>query len=420
MFVKLIKRVLSLFTLFVAMSACADVIVDNLNQITANYFGSIGTDSNTNDFLIGQEFALPSGTYKLDKITLLLNPTNGNGNITASIWNAGPDNNPTNEIAVVSSQLVTNVGNVDFVPSTTITLQSGNYYVVAAPTTSADNALVSWAYTSSTNWTGFGILGGYADTIPGSWENSPITYGPQQMSVEATPTIQISRNGSAIVLSWPSSLSGYAAESTTNLVSPNWQTITNTPVLVASNNTITNIWTDQTRFFRLRQSFIVDNLNQTTAGYFGTISTNSNDTNFLIGQEFTLPSGNYSLDKITLLLNPTNGHGNISVSIYGVGPDNNPTNQIAFVASQSVTNLGNVDFVPSTSIILPSGTYYVVTTPTTAADGGLVSWAFTDSTDWIGAGTLDGYADTIPGSWENSPITDGPQQLSVQATPAPP
>ncbi|MGA2028894.1 MAG: hypothetical protein ABSG87_02330, partial [Verrucomicrobiota bacterium] len=73
---KLTKRVLSLFTLFVAMSACADAIVDNLDQTTAGYYGPIGTDSNSNDFLIGQEFTLPAGnpSYTLNKITLLLDP----------------------------------------------------------------------------------------------------------------------------------------------------------------------------------------------------------------------------------------------------------------------------------------------------------------------------------------------------------
>ncbi len=418
---------MSLFTLFVvAMSAYADVIVDNLDQTTDGYYGPIGTDSNTNDFLIGQEFTLSAGNpaYTLDQITLLLNPINGNGNISVSVYSAGPDNNPTNPIAFVASQSVTNLGNVDFVPSTPIILSPGVYYAVTTPTTAADNSLVSWAYTSSTNWTGTATLGGFADTIPGSWENSPITAGPQQLSVQATPTLatlQIGFNG-ATVLSWPSGLSGYVAESTTNLVSPNWQTITNAPTLVAGNDTITNIWSDEARFFRLRQSSVVDNLDEPGSGNFGPIGTDSNDNDFLIGQEFTLPGGNssYTLNKITLLLNPANGNGNISVSVYSVGPDNNPTNPIVFVASQSVTNFGNVDFVPSTTITLQPGNYYVVAAPTTSADNALVSWNYTSFIIWTGFGTLGSYADTIPGSWENSPIASGPQQMSVEATPASP
>ena len=104
-----------------------------------------------------------------------------------SIWHAGPDNNPTNEIAVVGSQTVTNEGNVDFVPSSPLMVSSGSYYVVAAPTTSADNAKVGWDWTFSTTWTGFGALGGVADTYNGAWENFPIGIGPYQMSVHVTP-----------------------------------------------------------------------------------------------------------------------------------------------------------------------------------------------------------------------------------------
>ena len=77
----------------------------------------------------------------------------------------------------------------------------------------------------------------------------------------------------------------------------------------------------------------MDNLDQTLAGYFGPIGTDSTTNDFLIGQEFTLPTGNpfYTLNKITLLLDPENGSGDITVSIYGVDANNNPTNPIAFV-----------------------------------------------------------------------------------------
>ena len=72
--------------------------------------------------------------------------------------------------------------------SQTILLCAGSYYVVAAPTTAADNAKVGWVYTvNSTFWTGLGTLSGTADKFPGYWEYFPIGYGPFQMSVRATP-----------------------------------------------------------------------------------------------------------------------------------------------------------------------------------------------------------------------------------------
>ena len=239
----------------------ADVIVDNLNQPTEYYFGPIGGDSTTNDFLVGQEFSLPPGAtpYQLNHITLLFSTTGGGANITVSVWQAGPDNDPTNEIGVVSSLFVANAGDVDFVPTTNITLASGIYYVVASPTTPADSGLVSWAYAADTNWTGSGTLGNIADTIPGAWENYSITNFPQQMSVQATPLaakIGIGRQVGATLLSWPATLNGFLAETATNLASPVWQAITNVPTMAGDDNILTNRWSDPARFFRLRQSLV--------------------------------------------------------------------------------------------------------------------------------------------------------------------
>jgi hypothetical protein len=217
-----IKTVLSCFILIAPVFVRADVIVDNLNQPTDNYFGPIGDGSNSNNFLIGQQFTLPSGPnpYQLSEVTLLLGATGGGANITVSIWSADSNNNPLAQIAVVSSQLVVNAGNANFIPSANLTLPPGIYYVVAAPATPADSGFVSWAYTASTNWTGTGSLDGYADTGSGAWQNYAITNFPYQLSVQAaqvTPTIGISRQGGVEAVSWPSALNGYVLESTTNL-----------------------------------------------------------------------------------------------------------------------------------------------------------------------------------------------------------
>jgi hypothetical protein len=419
------QALLSALVVLGAVPVRADDMVDNLNQPTENYFGPIGDDSSTNDFLIGQEFTLPAGAtpYDLTGITLLLSATGGGANITVSVWNAGPDNNPTNEIAVVTSQFIGNAGNVDFVPSTKITLSSGIYYVVAAPTTPADSGWVSWAYAANTNWSGSGILGGFADTSSGAWGNFSITNNPQQMRVQAmpvAPALDIGQSAGVTTLSWPSTLTGYVVESATNLAAPAWQAITNSATLAGGDHTLTNRWSDPIRLFRLRQRFVVDNLEQPTAGWDGPIGTDANTNDFLIGQEFTLPAGNYTLNKLTLLLDPVYGSGSVTVSLWHAGLDNNPTNEIAVVASQLVTTHGNVDFVPSSPILLPSGTYYVVAAPTSSADNALVGWDWTFSATWTGWGTLGGYADTYAGGWENFPMSSGPYQMSVQATPTAP
>jgi hypothetical protein len=416
------------FVFFVSaatVSLRAAVIVDNLSQPTADYFGPIGSDSNSSDFLIGQEFTLPAGPnpFQLNEITLLLTATNGGANITVSIWGPGADNNPSNEVAFVASQLVANAGEVTFAPATNIILSPGIYYVVAAPTSPGDSGRVSWAYANSTNWTGSGMLDNLADTIPGNWENFTITNLPQQMSVQATPVpakIGISQQGGVTMLSWPSVLNGYVVAGATNLSSPAWQAVTNPVVSVAGTNTLANRWTATSHFFRLRQSLVAENLDQPATDWDGPIGSDNNMNDFLLAQQFSLPTGNYALNKLTLALIPANGSANVTVSIWSVGSDGNPASQLAVVSSQLVSNAGNVDFVPATPITLAAGNYYVVAAPTTSADNGMVGWYYTISTAWTGFGALANYASTDYGIWENEPISLGPYQISIQATPANP
>jgi hypothetical protein len=403
----------------------ADVIVNNLNQPTEDYFGPIGSDSNTNDFLIGQEFTLPAGPnpFQLKEITLLLNAVSGGANITVSVWTAGSDNNPSNEIAVVSSQNVANAGEVNFVPTTNIFIPPGIYYVVAAPATPADSGRVGWAYATSTNWSGSGALNSLADTIPGDWENYSITNLPQQMSVQATAVpalITISQLGTNKTLAWSSDLNGYVVDGSTNLRSPAWLAITNAPLTVATTNTLTKSWTAPTQIFRLRQSLVAEDLEQPHSGWDGPIGTNNNSTDFLLAQQFTLPAGNYSLNKLTLALIPAGGSGNVTVSIWSVGPGNNPASKLAAVSSQLVPTAGNVDFVPPAPIALPSGTYYAVASPTSSADNGKIGWYYTISTAWTGFGTLSNNASTYSSVWANAPISSGPYQMSILVAPAKP
>jgi hypothetical protein len=415
-----------LFTFAAATFARADVIVNNLTQPTGNYYGPIGDDSNSNDFLIAQEFTLPAGPcpYRLNQITLLLSTNNPNGgSVDVSIWNVDAFNNPTNEISMVSSNMVTGTGAINFVPYTNILLAPGIYYVVAAPTAPTQSARVNWAFAATTNWTGLGALNGFADTFNGVWENFTITNGPQQMSVLATPVAPaitgISRKGNVTTLRWPSALNGYVVDTTTNLASSAWQAVTNMPTSSGGTNSLTNIWTGPMRFYRLRQSFTVNNLTQPSVDWNGPIGTDNNSNDFLIGQEFTLPAGNYSLSKVTLALIPANGSARVTASIWSVGADNNPASQIAVVSSQLVSSAGNVSFVPTTPIALSSGAYYVEVAPTSSGDNAKVGWFWTMSTTWTGFGTLESFAGTYIGTWQNFSLSDGPFQMSVQVRPVP-
>lgn len=403
----------------------ADVIVDNLGQPTENFSGPIGSDSNSNDFEIGQEFTLPPAAtpFQLNAVSLLYYATGGGANLTVSIWTADSNNNPANEIAVVSTQYLANAGVVTFSAATNLILWPGIYYVVAAPATPADSGLINWAYATTPNWLGAGSLENIADTMNGYWENISITNLPQQMSVQATPvaaTLGLEQTGSVTTLFWPSDLNGFVADSATNLASPVWQALTTPPVMAAGTNTITSPSTAPAQFFRLRQSLVAENLDQPTNGWDGPIGSDNNTNDFQMAQEFILPPGNYTLNQVTLALFPANGSGRVTVSIWSVGADGNPASQVAVVASQWVASAGNVAFIPSAPLRLSGGAYYVMAEPTTSADNGLVGWDYTISATWTGFGALANFASTYYGFWVNDPVSQGPYQISLQATPMPP
>ena len=399
--------------------------MNNLNQPISAWDGPIGTDANTNDFLLAQEFTLPAANYAsylINKVTLQLRPNGASASVTVAIWGVDPvNNNPSGQIAVVASQLVPTAANIDFTPATNIVLAPGMYYVVVGPTTPADNAKVSWAYTSAwENWSGTGILDSFASTANGSWANLPVYQEPFKLSVQATPIIGalgMSLKGGVTSLSWPASLTGFVAETTTNLAPSNWQSVTNQSIQIGDQMVLSNTWIDSNRFFRLRQEFAVNNLDQWPGPWDGPIGNDANSSDSLLGQVFTLPTGNYAINKVTLLLTPAFGSANITVSIWNVGPNNLPTNQISTVSSKLVVGAGEVDFIPSAPITLSGGNYYIVAAPTTATDNAKVGWVYTASTFWRGLGTMSGTADKFPGYWEYSPIGYGPFQMSVQATP---
>lgn len=69
--------------------------------------------------------------------------------------------------------------------------------------------------------------------------------------VFSVPSLKIQISSNAI-LSWPQSAENFGVQTTTNLLNPSsWITLTNIPVIVNSQNTITNPVSKATRFYRL-------------------------------------------------------------------------------------------------------------------------------------------------------------------------
>jgi formylglycine-generating enzyme required for sulfatase activity len=71
-------------------------------------------------------------------------------------------------------------------------------------------------------------------------------------SVQAQVTLGIAQSNNLSVLSWPTNGSDFVLQSTTNLVSTNWLTVTNpSPSIVGTNFTVSLVGSNKARFFRL-------------------------------------------------------------------------------------------------------------------------------------------------------------------------
>jgi len=76
-----------------------------------------------------------------------------------------------------------------------------------------------------------------------------LTYGT---GVVSQPTLTIARSGSNVILSWPTTSSGFTLQSNTSLPnSAGWVTVSPSPVIVGSNYNVTNSISGGVTFYRL-------------------------------------------------------------------------------------------------------------------------------------------------------------------------
>jgi hypothetical protein len=102
------------------------------------------------------------------------------------------------------------------------------------------------AWAGVTNELFFGFLGGTST-------NATLQIQNIQFYSLQPPKLNIIPLTSATILTWPTTAAGYTIESTPSLAFPLWETATNIPVITGNNYILTNYWSDQTRFFRLRK-----------------------------------------------------------------------------------------------------------------------------------------------------------------------
>ena len=90
---------------------------------------------------------------------------------------------------------------------------------------------------------------GYGIDVPAGTDTARNFYaGPLGI---LTPKLSIIPSGREVVLTWPTSATGFRLQSTTNLTAPVWSTNSPAPVVVNGQNTVTNPITGTQRYFRL-------------------------------------------------------------------------------------------------------------------------------------------------------------------------
>jgi hypothetical protein len=91
----------------------------------------------------------------------------------------------------------------------------------------------------------FGLMGGTSTNCALQVENI-------RFFTLAPPTLSLAQTNGVTMLFWPNTVNGYALESATDSTLSSWSTVTNVPALFGGQFMVTNTWTDQVRFFRLR------------------------------------------------------------------------------------------------------------------------------------------------------------------------
>jgi hypothetical protein len=93
----------------------------------------------------------------------------------------------------------------------------------------------------------FGIIGGTST-------NASVTISDIAFYVSLPPSLQIQLAGTNVVVSWPFWAAGYVLEAADKLRATNsWTTVTNVPVIVNFQYTVTNHVSGGSRFYRLAE-----------------------------------------------------------------------------------------------------------------------------------------------------------------------
>jgi hypothetical protein len=92
-----------------------------------------------------------------------------------------------------------------------------------------------------------GVSSGLTDT------NNNFSISSMTIAVPPPPTLNIQKDGSNVLLSWPGAFTNFNLVYSTNLSLPGWTAVSTTPSIVNGQNVVTNPISGKQQFFRLQQ-----------------------------------------------------------------------------------------------------------------------------------------------------------------------
>jgi hypothetical protein len=173
----------------------------------------------------------------------------GDFGVTNTITFSKPVVNPV--MAIWSLGDSTNAAEFVFLTTRVITIESGG------PSLEFGGQSITLTNNIVYGDEGNGTIEFHGSFIQISWTNPDFedSYGfALGVPVFVAPSLQIQMSGNNAILMWPDSAEDFSLQTTTNLSNPNsWMTLTNLPVIVNSQNIITNPVSKGTRFYRLTE-----------------------------------------------------------------------------------------------------------------------------------------------------------------------
>jgi hypothetical protein len=169
------------------------------------------------------------------------------GNSPAYVWI--PVTVPSNALTMAFNFMLQGNGNQDSfqVALNTNNLMTVETVLIQTNVTMSSGMIDVSQYAGQSAELFFGIVGGTST-------NANLTVSDISFYITLPPSLQIQLAGTNVVLTWPLSGAGYVLQSANQLTPTiSWATVTNVPVIVNFQYTVTNQISDAARFYRLSQ-----------------------------------------------------------------------------------------------------------------------------------------------------------------------